>query len=174
MAMDQALYIGVAIAAGLISATQVGLIGLITRERGPFEATWISMLASLAGMALLLAVMSAVGRSLSLPQPFNSLWLYVVLAALMGGSLVLAGHGLPTYALATGLTSIPYLLAASWTGPKIGVAVFFAAVVTGQLTGSVILDHVGAFGATPRPIDLARGVGILALVAGVVLIRGRN
>ena len=172
--MDQVLYIAVAILAGLISATQVGLIGAITREHGPFEATWISMLGSLAGMALLIAIMSAVDRSPNLPSPFDSAWLYVVLFIFMAGSLFVAVQGLPQYVLVTGLTSIPYLLAASWAGPKIGIAVFIAAVVTGQLTGSVALDHIGAFGATPRPVDLARGVGIIALVGGLILIRGRG
>lgn len=172
--MDQLLYIGVAVMAGLISATQVGLIGAITRNRGPFEATWISMLASLAGMALVLGVMSAVGRSPNLPSPFDSTGLYVVLFAVMAGSLFVAGQGLPRYVLLTGVTSIPYLLAASWAGPRIGIAVFIAAVVTGQLAGSVALDHVGAFGATPRPVDLARAAGIVALIAGLVLIRGRG
>ncbi len=172
--MDSLPYIGVAVAAGLISATQVGLIGAITRVRGPFEATWISMLASLAGMALVLAVMSVAGRSPNLRAPFDSTWLYVVLTVVMLGSLLVAGHGLPTYVLVTGLTSIPYLLAASWAGPRIGVAVFFAAVVSGQLAGSVALDHIGAFGATPRPIDLARGMGVVALIAGLLLIRGRG
>ena len=172
--MDQAIYIGVAIGAGLISATQVGLIGLITRERGPFEATWISMLASLAGMALLMGISGALGRSPNLLTPYNSPWIYVVIAIFMTTSLLLAGQGLPHIALVTGLTSIPYLLAASWSGPKIGIAVFFAAIVTGQMIGSVALDHIGAFGSTPRPIDLARGVGILALLTGIVLIRGRG
>lgn len=172
--MDQILYISVAIMAGLISATQVGLIGAITRERGPFEATWISMLASLAGMALVLGIMSAVDRSPNLPSPFDSIWLYVILFVIMAGSLFVAGQGLPRYVLVTGLTSIPYLLAASWAGPRIGIAVFLAAVVTGQLTGSVALDHFGAFGATPRPVDLARGAGIVTLIAGLVLIRGRG
>src|SRR5680860_11115 len=169
--MDQAIYIGVAIGAGLISATQVGLIGLITRERGPFEATWISMLASLAGMALLLGISIVLGHSPAFHAPFNSIWIYVALMVIMTGSLLLAGQGLPHYALITGLTSIPYLLAASWSGPKVGVAVFFAAVVTGQLAGSVALDHFGAFGSTPRPFDLARGVALLAMLAGIILIR---
>lgn len=155
--MDQLPYIGVAVLAGLISASQVGLIGAITRERGPFEATWISMLGSVTGMALLLGVMSALGRSPNLPVPFGTAWVYVALAAVMSGSLLLAGRGLPHHLLVTGLTSIPYLLAASWAGPRIGIAVFIAAVVTGQLVGSVALDHVGAFGAPPRPVDLARG-----------------
>ncbi len=172
--MDQVVYITVAILAGLISATQVGLIGAITRERGPFEATWISMLGSLAGMALLIGVLSAVDRSPNLPSPFESTWLYVLLFVIMAGSLIVAGQGLPHYVLVTGLSSIPYRLAASWAGPRIGIAVFFAAVVTGQLTGSVALDHFGAFGTAPRPVDIARGVGIVALVGGLILIRGRG
>jgi bacterial/archaeal transporter family-2 protein len=170
--MDQFFYIGLAICAGIISATQVGLIGVVTRDRGPFEATWISMLGSLAGMALLLGLMAFLGRRPEFSMPFNSMLVYLVLSAIMTTSLLIAGQGLPHYVLVTGLTSIPYLLVASWTGPKIGIAVFFAAVVTGQLAGSVALDHFGAFGTTPRPFDLARGVGILALLAGVVLIRG--
>ena len=172
--MEQYLYIGLAICAGIISATQVGLIGVVTRERGPFEATWISMLGSLAGMALLLGLMASLGRRPEFSTPFNAALVYLTLSVIMTTSLLVAGQGLPHYVLVTGLTSIPYLLVASWTGPKIGIAVFFAAVVTGQLTGSVALDHFGAFGATPRPVDLARGVGVLALLAGVVLIRGRG
>lgn len=172
--MDQLLYIGVAVMAGLISATQVGLIGAITRERGPFEATWISMLGSLSAMALLLGVMSAFGHSPRLAPPFGSFGIYVVLFGIFAGSLLLAGRGVPSYLLVTGSTAIPYLLAASWTGSKIGIAVFVAAVVTGQLVGSVILDHIGAFGATPRPVDLVRAAGIVALFLGVILIRGRG
>lgn len=174
MAMDQIIYIAVAVAAGLVSATQVGLIGAIARERGPFEAIWISMLASLAGMAILLGVRSVFGHSPNLSAIFGSGWTYVVLTFVLGGALLLAGQGLPPYVLVTGLTAIPYLMAASWAGPRIGIAVFVASVVTGQLAGSVALDHVGAFGATPRPVDLARGVGIVTLLAGVILIRGRG
>jgi len=173
-AMDQILYIGVAIGAGFISATQVGLIGVITRSRGPFEATWVSMLGSLSGMALLLGLLTFAGRRPDFASPFDGPWVYVGLATIMTTSLLVVGQGLPGYVLLTGLTSIPYLLVASWVGPKIGIAVFFAAIVTGQLTGSVLLDHFGAFGTTPRPVDLARGAGVLALLAGVVLIRGRS
>ena len=172
--MDQLLYIGVAMAAGIISATQVGFIGVVTRHRGPFEATWISMLGSLSGMALLLGLLALAGQRPELASPFNGRWVYLVLAIIMGSSLLVAASGLPHYVILTGLTSIPYLLAASWTSPRVGIAVFFAAVVTGQLGGSVFLDHIGAFGTTPRPVDLARGVGVLMLLAGVVLIRGRN
>jgi uncharacterized membrane protein YdcZ (DUF606 family) len=170
--MHNLLFIVVAIAAGAINALQIALVGGITRSRGPFEATWISMLASLAGLATLLLLVTALGHKLELPRLMSS-WTFVVISVVMTTSLIVSGRDLPAFYLLTGLTAIPYLLAASWAGPRIGLAVFFAAVVSGQLIGSVTLDHIGAFGADSRPIDLQRLLGVAALLAGVILIRGR-
>jgi uncharacterized membrane protein YdcZ (DUF606 family) len=39
--------------------------------------------------------------------------------------------------------------------------------------GSLIVDQIGAFGGDIRPIDLSRIAGVVLLVIGVVLIRGR-
>jgi transporter family-2 protein len=72
----------------------------------------------------------------------------------------------------TGLLAMPYLLAASYLAPRIGVGLFLAALIAGQLGGGVILDHLGAFGAETRPIDAIRVIGVAALIAGVVLVRG--
>ena len=72
----------------------------------------------------------------------------------------------------TGVLAVPYLLAASYLAPRIGVGLFLAALITGQLTGGMMLDHLGAFGATVRPIDPVRVVGIGMLLAGVILVRG--
>ena len=72
------------------------------------------------------------------------------------------------YAL-TGVLAVPYLLAASYLAPKIGVGLFLGALITGQLAGGVVLDHLGAFGAAVRPVDAIRVLGIAALLAGVVL-----
>lgn len=171
--MHDLLFIVVAMAAGVINALQIALIGGITRFRGPFEATWISMLASLAGMAVLLLMVSASGNRLNFPREMSS-WTFLLIAMIMTTALVVAGRDLPGFYLLTGLTSIPYLLAASWAGPRIGLAVFFAAIVSGQLIGSVTFDHIGAFGAASRRIDLQRLLGIAALLAGVMLIRGRS
>lgn len=171
--MQNLLFVLVAVAAGMIAALQVALIGGITRARGPFEATWISMLASLAGMGMLLFVLSILGRKLDLPS-FMSTWVFASLSIVMTTALIAAGRDLPAFYLFTGLTSIPYLLAASWASPRIGLAVFFAAIVSGQLIGSLTLDHLGAFGAASRPIDLQRMLGVVALLAGVILIRGRS
>ena len=171
--MDQLVYVGIAIGAGCINALQLSMLGGITRERGGFAATRISMLASLAGMALLMGVVTLVSEPPSLPSPFRSVWLYGVLAVIMATCLLLAARGLPAYYVATGLASIPYLLAAAFVGPRIGLGVYLAAIVTGQLTGSLFFDHIGAFGATPRPVDAVRVAGVAVLLLGVAMIRGR-
>jgi transporter family-2 protein len=92
----------------------------------------------------------------------------------MTTGLVVAGRGLHPYLLLTGLTSIPYLLAAAYVGPRIGLGVYFASVVTGQLTLATIFDHFGAFGSQSHHIDLMRAAGIVVLLIGVVMIRGRT
>lgn len=166
----------VAVAAGGVNTLQLALLTGIRAERGPLGATWISMLASLGGMALLLAgVLLASGvHDVRLPAPFTQWWLLGVLGAGFVGMLLLAGRGLAPHLLVTGALSIPYLIAAAWAGQRIGLGVYLAAVVTGQLTTSVVLDHVGAFGLTQRAIDPIRALGVVVLIAGVVLIRGRG
>jgi transporter family-2 protein len=88
--------------------------------------------------------------------------------------ILLALPGIPWWFALTGLLAGPYLLAAAFLAPRVGVGPFMAAIVTGQLLAGVALDHVGAFGATPRPIDAMRMLGVAALLAGLLLIRGRR
>jgi bacterial/archaeal transporter family-2 protein len=85
---------------------------------------------------------------------------------------VLGLRGLPVGYAATGLTAVPYLLAASYLAPKIGVGLFLAALIAGQLGGGVVLDHFGVLGASPHPVDVIRVLGVAALLTGVVLVRG--
>jgi transporter family-2 protein len=70
------------------------------------------------------------------------------------------------------MLAVPYLLAASYLAPKIGVGLFAAASITGTLGGGVLLDQLGLFGAAVRTIDAVRVLGIALLIAGVVLVRG--
>jgi len=166
--------IAVALLAGGVNTLQLALLTGIRSERGPLGATWISMLASLGGMALLLAGVLLAQGEVRLPFPFTHGWLLALLGAGFVTMLLLAGRGLPWYLLATGALSIPYLIAAAWAGPRIGLGVYLAAVVTGQLSTSVLLDHLGAFGLAQRPVDPLRAAGVAVLIAGVVLIRGRG
>ncbi len=116
----------------------------------------------------------AAGRSLALPSPFTMPVVPGAIALAAVAMLALAAQGIPAYLGLAGLLAVPYLLAASFLAPRIGIGLFLAAIITGQLLGGVVLDHLGAFGAAPRPVDLPRLLGIIALLLGVVLIRGRR
>jgi uncharacterized membrane protein YdcZ (DUF606 family) len=168
------LLIFLAFSVGITSALQIAMLGGIARERGGFEATWISMLASLAGMAGVLLVSALAGRRPLLAEPFDRPAIYGLFVAVMLVALVLASRGIPPYLALTGFLPVPYLLAASFIGPRVGLGVFLGSIIAGQLIGGLLLDHVGAFGASSRQIDSVRLAGALMLVLGVVLIRGRQ
>jgi transporter family-2 protein len=55
--------------------------------------------------------------------------------------------------------------------PRIGAAMFIALLVAGQMIGSLIFDHFGAFGLPQHSIDIPRMLGAILLVAGAVLVR---
>ncbi len=150
------------------------MLGAIARDRGAFEATWVSMLASLGGMAGVMLVMALAGSRPSLARPFDHPVIYGFTAGIMIVALVLASQGLPWYLALTGFLPVRYLLAASFIGPRIGLGVFLAGMIAGQLIGALGLDHVGAFGARTRSIDTVRVAGAVVLLLGVLLIRGRR
>jgi hypothetical protein len=166
------VWIAVVVMLGVTQALQVGLLGAMNRARGPAEAAYVSILGTLAGLSAALTVRSLLGSRSALPPPFDQATTTGVVAVASGTLLFLALQGLPGVYVITGLFAVPYLLAASYLAPKIGVGLFLAALITGQLGGGVILDHLGAFGGTIRPIDPIRVLGVAALLVGVVLVRG--
>ena len=170
--MTQALYVGLAILLGVTGALQVALLGAMSRARGPTEAAWVSLLGTVVGLGLTLAVRTALGGPTALPAPFQRPVAFALTALAAAVLLALALRGIsPTFAV-TGTLAAPYLIGASFLTPRLGIGLFLGAIIAGQLSGAVLLDHVGAFGATPRPVDALRLVGIAALMLGVVLVRG--
>ncbi len=170
--MNDAFWIAVVVVLGLTQALQVSLLGAMNRARGPSEAAFVSILGTFVGLTLALAIRGFQGSRPALPAPFDHPAVSGTLAMVTGILLVLALRGLPGGFAVTGLLAMPYLLAASYLAPRIGVGLFLAALIAGQLGGGVILDHLGAFGAATRPIDAIRVIGVAALIAGVVLVRG--
>ena len=55
--------------------------------------------------------------------------------------------------------------------PRLGVALTFGLVVTGQLVISLIIDHYGLLGIPVHTLNWQRIVGVLLVVGGVILIR---
>ena len=170
--MNDLIWIAVVVSLGVTQALQVALLGAMNRARGPAEAAYVSILGTLAGLTLALAIRGLMGSRPVLPAPFDHLALTGAVALASGTLLALLMRGLPSGYALTGLTAVPYLLAASYLAPKIGVGLFLGALIAGQLGGGVILDHFGILGTATRPVDAVRVLGVAALVAGVVLVRG--
>lgn len=70
-----------------------------------------------------------------------------------------------------GLLGAFYVAAVIILVPKIGAALTFGLVVTGQLGLSLLLDHYGLLGLPVHSINWQRLVGILLIIGGVLLIR---
>jgi transporter family-2 protein len=54
--------------------------------------------------------------------------------------------------------------------PKMGATSMIAAYITGQLIGSVLMDHFGLFGLSVFPITLTRLAGLFLLFVGLFLV----
>ena len=78
--------------------------------------------------------------------------------------------GLQWYYLLGGALGAAYVTTVLVSVRTLGAGGVTAATITGQLTTSVVLDRVGAFGLEEKPVSLARVVGVVLLAAGVFLI----
>jgi transporter family-2 protein len=77
-------------------------------------------------------------------------------------------NGAPPWQLAGGVIGVVTVVASLSAVPVIGAAALTAALVTGQLLGSVALDRAGAFGLEVRLVDSRRAAGVLLLLAGTL------
>ena len=53
--------------------------------------------------------------------------------------------------------------------PRVGVAAAIITIVAGQLMVSAVLDHFGLLGASVRPLDPTRILGMVVVFVGVWL-----
>ena len=88
---------------------------------------------------------------------------------LIYGSKLGLWRSLPWYALFAGVIGLMVIGAISYMIPRVGVAPALIILLAGQLLMGVVLDHFGWLGTMQRPLDLARVVGILVVLAGVWL-----
>lgn len=171
-AVKDVIWIAAVIILGVTQALQVVLLGAMSRARGPMEASYVSILGTVTGMSLAVALRALFGTRPALPAPLDQPITSSAIGLASGVLLLLAIQGLPLGFALTGLLPFPYLLAASYLAPKIGVALFVAALIAGQLGGGVIFDHFGVLDTATRPVDAIRLLGVAALLAGVILVRG--
>ena len=169
--MVQVFYLLFSLVIGMGASVQVSLIGAMGRERGPFEAALVSIIGTVTGLALVLSARATRNNSLALPAPMDQIAPFLLLATIAGTVLVLSARGLSPYYMGTGLFAVPFLVGAAFLVPRMGIALFLVATIAGQLAGSLVMDHIGAFGAQVREASLAKVFGIAVVLAGILLVQ---
>ena len=85
------------------------------------------------------------------------------------GSLGQAGR-VPWWALVGGLLGAVYVSVALIAVRTLGATGLTAAVITGQLVISLVIDRLGLLGVAKHGVGVGRVLGVVLLVAGVALI----
>ncbi|MBK7456382.1 MAG: DMT family transporter [Anaerolineales bacterium] len=86
-----------------------------------------------------------------------------------GGGKLGNWRSVPWYALAAGVFGLVVIFSMSYMIPRIGVATALIILLAGQLVIGTILDHFGLLGASVRPIDGSRVIGLSVVLLGVWL-----
>jgi len=87
----------------------------------------------------------------------------------LGGGRLGQWRTVPWYALVAGIFGLVVIAAVSFTIPRVGVAAAITTVVAGQILMSAVLDQFGLLGATVRPLDAPRILGLAVVMLGVWL-----
>ena len=77
----------------------------------------------------------------------------------------------PWYVWMGGLLGAIYVSCVIFVNQQQGVALTFALVVAGQIFISLLIDHFGLLGSVVRPMSIAKIIGALLIIAGLVLIK---
>ena len=139
----------VAVVSGCLSASITGAYAQLAGIVGnPIQATTVAFF--VATLALLLfctmnGSVRLVGKAFNREQPW---WMWM--GGLYGATIVFGN---------------------AWLVPKLGVGLFIMALLVGQLTLSMLMEHNGWLGAPRKRITWVQIVGILLMLAGVALIR---
>lgn len=147
----------------------------MTASSGNFLLSLL-MLATGLCIPIMAAWNSRLGAELG--SPWAAAFILFVLGTIICGVAMFA-LGLPKQGwfsatplyYAGGLVVSLYILAITWTAPRIGVAnaVFF--VLLGQIVAAALIDQFGLFGALRSPLTTQRSIGIVCMLMGTYLAR---
>ncbi len=77
---------------------------------------------------------------------------------------------LPWWSIFGGFIGVAIVAGAAAIAPITGAALLFVLLVTGQLIGASVADHLGAFGLPERPISVLRLAGLAFVLIGCILV----
>ncbi|MEL6560215.1 MAG: DMT family transporter [Bacteroidota bacterium] len=146
--MKSIVFILLAITAGMVLPIQAALNGKMGKAVGdPVYAAFISFVVGSFGLlAYLLATRTDLQTLTAAKSVDWSVWSAGILGAFYVACVIILA-------------------------PKLGVALTFGLVVTGQLGISLIIDHFGLLGIPIHTVNWQRIAGILLIIGGVLLIR---
>ena len=139
------------------------LLALVAGAMMPTQAATNNKMAGVVDSPILSALLSFVVGTIAL-------LVYGLLSGVPLGNIVSAKNA-PVVAWIGGLLGAFYVTANVLLVPRLGVAMTFSLIIAGQMLVTVIIDHFGLLGVPVKEVSLARAVGILLIMAGVVLIR---
>ncbi len=131
-----------------------------------------------AAIAVQAPINGALGRSLSSPLAAAAVSFAVGFAVLFLAALASAGMApvarlavVPVWQLVGGLLGAFYVWAIISGIGSVGALTALTAIILGQLTAGLMLDHIGAFGLPVHPISLQRMAAVVLVAGGLVLSR---
>jgi transporter family-2 protein len=137
----------------------------------------------LAGVGIPLIGVLNSGIARSVGNPFAATAIMFAIAMVVALGLTLPLYGLPTTAqlgsapplsYAAGLLIGFYALSATIIIPRFGAASFVSYILIAQLLTSAVVDQFGLFAMARRPIDTAKLIGLIVIVAGIVILEISN
>ena len=118
-----------------------------------------------------------------LKHPFLGAFISLSVGAIVVSVLVLANGGfgelkrigqVPVHLYLGGILGAIFVGSSLFLIPKMGATAMIAAFVTGQLLGSLVIDHYGLLGLSQNPVTLSRLLGVFRLFAGLFLVIRKN
>jgi len=114
-----------------------------------------------------------------LKNPFIGAFVSLAIGAIAVSSLVIFSGGMsglkrlnevPPHLFLGGILGAIFVGSSLFFIPRMGATAMIAAFITGQLLGSVIIDHYGLMGLAVSPINITKVIGVILLFIGLFLV----
>jgi transporter family-2 protein len=145
--VSRALAVVLTVAAGCLVGMQAPVNARLSSSVGRFQAATFSFLVGTAALVIVTAVVTQEGFS-SLRNVSSAPW----------------------WALIGGLFGAVYVAVSLVAVRTLGATGVTAAVITGQLVVSAVIDRFGLLGITRQQLGVTRIVGLIVLAIGVFLV----